>query len=87
MESETESLKNRLIHMESTIKELTNSTDEVKWLDDVDVKKLLNCSASTLARYRNKNTIPYIKLGGKYLYPASFFTKSLLKKVVNAHLL
>lgn len=57
------------------------------WLDGTDVKTTFNISESTLARYRKSGDIPYAVFGKKYLYPKSFFEKSLVKKIVNAHLM
>jgi hypothetical protein len=48
---------------------------------------LFNISDSTLLRYRKEKKIPFTKLGGRFLYPKAFFTKSLMEKLENKHLL
>jgi predicted site-specific integrase-resolvase len=73
--------------LEETIKELQQTVSNEKWLDAVDVKERLKISDSTLWRYRKEEKIPYSKVGNKILYPESFFTQSLKKKIVNSHLL
>ena len=87
MRSEKEILQMRVSEMEETIKKLQQPIIPEKWLDGADVKCQFNISDSTLARYRKNNTIPYSKLGNKYIYPESFFTQSLKKKMVNQHLM
>ncbi len=77
-----------LSEMKETLKNLKQpSPEDIKWLDSADVKSRFHISDSTLWRYRKENKIPYTKLGNKFLYPESFFTKSLMNKVKNAHLL
>lgn len=87
MRSEKEILQMRVSEMEETIKKLQQPIIPEKWLDGADVKMRFNISDSTLARHRKNNTIPYSKLGKKYIYPESFFTQSLKKKMVNQHLM
>jgi len=88
LKSEKEILQTRISQLEETVKQLqqTNAKEEV-WLDAVDVKQRFKISDSTLWRYRKKNIIPYSLMGKKIIYPESFFTKSLTKKIVNSHLL
>jgi hypothetical protein len=57
------------------------------WYDNADVKKLLNISDSTLARYRKNEKIPFTKKLGKILYPKDFFDKVLMQSLNNKHLL
>ena len=75
--------------MKETIKKLQQPQfiAKEKWLDGADVKQMLHVSESTLWRYRKKNMIPFSKIGNKYVYPESYFTKSLVEKMENAHLL
>lgn len=87
MKTDNEILRLQISEMQKAVKKLKHTTTEPKWLDSASVKITYHISNSTLARYRKNNQIPYTKLGNKYLYPESFFTKSLMKKVVNAHLL
>jgi predicted site-specific integrase-resolvase len=49
--------------------------------------QLYNISDSTLARYRKEDKIPFTRLGGRFLYPKHYFTKSLMEKMENKHLL
>lgn len=60
---------------------------KVKWYDNADVKRILNISDSTLARYRKNKVIPFVVLGKKYIYPGKFFDEILLDKVQNKHLI
>ena len=78
-----------LSEMKETIEKLQqpHSRGTVKWLDGTDVKQMLHISESTLWRYRKKKMIPFSKIGNKYVYPESYFTKSLVEKMENAHLL
>lgn len=87
MKSENEILNIQVSELQKAVLQLQQSATEIKWLDSSDVKKTFHISESTLSRYRKNNEIPYTLLGKKYLYPEIFFTKSLMKKVVNAHLL
>ena len=80
-------LQTRITELEDTVKELQQDRSVEKWLDAVDVKERLKISDSTLWRYRKEDIIPYTKVGNKILYPESFFTQSLKKKIVNSHLL
>jgi len=56
-------------------------------LDSADLKIRFKVSNTTLWRLRKENKIPYSKMGNKFVYPESFFTKSLVNKMKNAHLL
>lgn len=88
MKSDKEILQD-LYEMKESIEKLQQPQAKVtiKWLDGADVKRLFHISDSTLWRYRKNNLIPFSKIGNKYVYPESFFTKSLLEKMENAHLL
>ena len=66
-------------------KDKKNTT--VKWYDNADVKRILNISDSTLARYRKNKVIPFVLLGKKYIYPGKFFNEVLMEKVQNKHLI
>lgn len=87
MKTEKEILQTRVNQLEETVKKLQNSVTKENWLDAHDVKSRFNISDSTLWRYRKENKIPYSKFGNKILYPESFFTQSLKKKIINSHLL
>ena len=88
MKSEKEIIQD-LSEMKETIKKLQQpqAIGKVKWLDATDVKMLLHISDTTLWRLRKNNKIPFNKIGSKYLYPESYFTKSLVEKMQNSHLL
>lgn len=47
------------------------------WLDSSDVKRMFNISDSTLYRLRIHKKIPYTKIGGKFVYPKSFFVTTM----------
>ena len=87
MKTEKEILQTRVNQLEETVKKLQQSVTRENWLDAHDVKSRFNISDSTLWRYRKENKIPYSKFGNKILYPESFFTQSLKKKIINSHLL
>lgn len=87
MKAKKEILQAKINELEQTVQNLQQAVQSEQWLDSYDVKNKFNISDSTLARYRKKQLIPYTKFGKKYLYPLSFFTKSLSKKIVNSHLL
>ena len=42
-----------------------------RFMNDVELAKLLRISRRTLQEYRNKRVLPFILLGGKVLYPES----------------
>jgi excisionase family DNA binding protein len=50
---------------------------EINYLNINDVSKKLNIAKSTLYAYVGKNKIPFIKLGGKLLFPESDLTNWL----------
>lgn len=77
-----------LSEMKETIKKLQQPQRiEIKWLDSADVKIRFKISDTTLWRLRKENKIPFTKMGNKFVYPESYFTKSLVNKMENAHLL
>lgn len=45
----------------------------IEFIESGKVLRLLKISDSTLYRYRKTKQIPFKKIGGKYLYPKSFF--------------
>ena len=87
MESEVERLKLVIEERDRTIANLKQTNSEINWLDAADLKQRFNISDATLYRYRVKKKIPFTKLGGRFLYPESFFTKSLMAKMENKELL
>jgi len=87
MKNKKKALQQRIEALEQALANLQASHKEEQWLDNHDVKKLLNISDSTLWRYRKEKKIPYSPVGNKYLYPVSFFTQSLKNKIINSHLL
>ncbi len=87
MKSKNKILELKINAMEQTIQMLQRKMDTETWLDSADVKMKFHISDSTLSRYRKRKLVPYTKLGNKYLYPESFFNKSLKQKIVNSHLL
>lgn len=86
--SEVTLLQSKVAEMEQTINLLQHQvTHQEVWLDGSEIKIKFKISDSTLYRYRKNHIIPYTKLGGRYLYPKSFFTKSLFKKIHNSDLM
>ncbi|MCL9809976.1 helix-turn-helix domain-containing protein [Flavobacterium luminosum] len=87
MKSEVDVLKTQVDELLKVVQELQQQNSEEGWYDGADLKQLFSFSDSTLARYRKENRIPFTKLGGRILYPKSYFTKSLMAKMKNKHLL
>lgn len=87
LKTEVDILKTELNALKNDLAQLKQQANTNIWYDGADLKQLFNFSESTLIRYRKNNQIPFTKLGGRYFYPKSFFTKSLLKKMENKHLL
>jgi hypothetical protein len=87
LKNDKEILQTRITQLEEKLAHVLQSVQKEKWYDGADVKQLFNISDSTLARYRRENKIPFTRFGNKILYPESFFTESLKKKMQNKHLL
>ena len=87
MKNKKKELHQRISNLEQTVSKLQQSIVNEHWLDAHDVKTHFNISDSTLWRYRKADKIPYSKMGNKFVYPQSFFTLSLKKKMINSHLL
>jgi predicted DNA-binding transcriptional regulator AlpA len=45
----------------------------IEFLETYNVLRILKISESTLYRYRKTGKIPFKKIGGKYVYPKSYF--------------
>lgn len=50
-------------------------TTNIEFIETYKVLRILKISDSTLYRYRKTNKVPFKKIGGKYLYPKSYFLK------------
>jgi hypothetical protein len=87
LKNDKEILQTRITQLEEKLAQVLQSVQKEKYYDGADVKQLFNISDSTLARYRRENKIPFTRFGNKILYPESFFTESLKKKMQNKHLL
>jgi hypothetical protein len=87
LKTEVEVLKTQMDEMKKVILDLTQQANNDIWYDGADLKSLFHLSESTLIRYRKENKIPFTKLGGRFLYPKVYFTKSLMEKMENKHLL
>ncbi len=48
-------------------------TTNIEFIESYKVLRILKISDSTLYRYRKAKQIPFKKIGGKYLYPKSYF--------------
>lgn len=57
------------------------NTSPDRLLVGAEVKRILKISDSTLRRMRNRNDIPFGKIGRSYYYPSNFFEKAFAKKV------
>ncbi|MFY7958313.1 MAG: helix-turn-helix domain-containing protein [Flavobacterium macrobrachii] len=87
MKTDVEVLKTQMDELKEVILDLKQQANNDIWYDGADIKQLFNISDPTLSRYRKDKKIPFTKLGGRFLYPKSFFTKSLMDKMENKHLL
>ena len=74
--SEVEILQTQVEQLTKVVLQLKEQANNDIWYDNADVLKLFNISDSTLLRYRKEKKIPFTKLGGRFLYPKAFFTKS-----------
>ena len=83
MKSEVEVLKTQMDELKKVILDLKQQANNDIWYDGADIKQLFNISESTLIRYRKEKKIPFTRLGGRFLYPKTFFTKSLMEKMEN----
>ena len=50
--------------------------------DSSGMLKLLNCSESTLKRYRQKGILPCCKIGGRYYYVKHLLKKEILNSII-----
>lgn len=87
MKTEVEILQTQVEELMKVVSNLQQQANTDIWFDGADVLKLFKISESTLARYRKENKIPFTRLGGRFLYPKDFFTKSLMTKMENKHLI
>ncbi len=87
LKTDVEVLKTQMDELKEVILDLKQQANNDIWYDGADIKQLFNISDPTLGRYRKDKKIPFTKLGGRFLYPKSFFTKSLMDKMENKHLL
>ena len=87
MKTEVEILQTQVEELTKVVSNLQQQANTDIWFDGADVLKLFKISESTLARYRKENKIPFTRLGGRFLYPKDFFTKSLMTKMENKHLI
>lgn len=53
--------------------------DSEDLVDNADAKKYLQICDKSLQRRRDSGKIPFVKIGGKYYYPKSFFTHQFKK--------
>ena len=72
-----EDLTNRIFKKLEELKQ--NSTNENRWLKSNDVKELLGISHGKLQDLRDRNVIPFTKLGGVIFYDRLEIEKILLK--------
>jgi hypothetical protein len=87
LKTEVEILQIQVEELKKVVLNLKEQANNDIWYDSADVMQLYNISDSTLARYRKEDKIPFTRLGGRFLYPKHYFTKSLMEKMENKHLL
>jgi hypothetical protein len=68
--------------LKAEIRALRANQPEEVLLDSYDMKKMLNISASTLQKLRKEGTIPCNRIGRKYYYPKSMFTREFLNSII-----
>lgn len=56
--------------------------DKNRWVISAQVRKILGISDSTLKRMREKEKLPFMKIGSKYYYPSTFFNPEDVERVL-----
>ncbi len=67
----------------SILQTFDTRTSDSLYYDNADLKQILHISDRTIYRLRKTNKIQFMKLGGKYFYPKSFFRKLPFQETVS----
>lgn len=78
--SDLENLKREILTEIKTLLLGTNLKPEKKWMKSGEVQKLLGISPGTLQTLRNRDMIPFTRLGGMIFYEQTEINKLLGKK-------
>jgi hypothetical protein len=76
-------LQQEVASLKALLHNLVQQQESEQWLDSADIKQSFHFSESKLYRLRKEKQIPFAKIGGRYVYPKSFFNDLLLKKVID----
>lgn len=82
-EKRIQQLEHEVQQLKKQLKAKSNKYLDEVWLNSTQVKNYLNISDSKLYRLRKANLIPCTLVGKSYMYPKSYFTKTLLQKIKN----
>lgn len=63
----------------------TETFYEKDLLDNADLKQLFKVSDKTLYRWRKKEQLLYVKIGGKFFYPKKILYNSLYQRLLNRY--
>lgn len=77
------SFKKELFEELKSVLANSTSTKPNKWLRSKQVREMLQISNSTLMTLRINGTIPYIRMGGAYLYDYDEIMKVLAKNTID----
>lgn len=77
MRKELKILEQKVAALTALVTEFFKQQEDEVWLDAADVKGLFHFSDSKLYRLRKKNAIRFVKIGGRYFYPKSYFNELL----------
>lgn len=78
--SDLENLKREILSEIKTLLHSTNPRPEKKWMKSAEVQKLLGISPGTLQTLRNRDMIPFTRLGGVIYYEQAEINKLLGKQ-------
>jgi hypothetical protein len=80
MSKELKLLQQEVASIKALITNILYQQEEEVWLDATDVKTLFHFSDSKLYRLRKENVMPFVKIGGRFHYPKSYFNTLLVEK-------
>ncbi len=75
--------KKELFEELKIILETPTNNNKKKWLKSREVREMLQISNGTLFTLRINGTIPYVRMGGAYLYDYYEIMKILKKNTIN----
>lgn len=80
-----DSMPANIVQLRDEVRQLRESIEKNKtskeWLDNFDVKQLLNISDRTLVKYRTKKFLPFSKIGAKIYYRLEDINNLLLNNM------